>query len=393
MSINSIESAAAYSGELDKLFTQKSATGFFGDNVFGAKFVGAKTVMIPDIDFQGLADYDRDAGFSRGAITVANTSYTMKMDRARSLQIDREDLDEAGIAKLAGSILGEYVRTKVVPECDAYVISKLAGLALSRSNTIDADTEKPFAALCELIEKVQSSVGYDTELVAFIDSCLYAKLNNSTEIAHMINVADFKQGEVNLKVNTLNGVALIPVVSERMKTAYRFCSDERGGFVPESKAREVYMMVCPKDGAHLVKKTENMRIFTPEQNLDADAYKFDYRVYYDVFVKNSGLDNIWAWVSPEINIISAPQSITVKAGNITESLTVNASTKDGGTLSYQWYVCNANGTGAVKLKGQTENEMLIDDTLNAGEYYYFVKVTVDSLASVNSEIAKVTCTD
>jgi len=144
MSINSIENATRYSNELDKMFEQKSAVGFFADNALATKFVGAKTVIIPDIDFQGLADYDRDTGFSRGAITVANTSYTMQMDRARSLQIDREDMDETGIANLAGKILGEYVRTKVVPECDAYVLSKLAGLALTRSNIIEGDIEKPF---------------------------------------------------------------------------------------------------------------------------------------------------------------------------------------------------------------------------------------------------------
>ena len=60
MSINSVETALAYTGELDKMFAQKSAVGFFADNVLAAKFVGAKTVIIPDIDFYGLTDYDRD---------------------------------------------------------------------------------------------------------------------------------------------------------------------------------------------------------------------------------------------------------------------------------------------------------------------------------------------
>jgi len=108
MPINSIVNASRYSEELDKVFEQKSATGFFADNTLSTKFVGAKTVIVPDVDFQGLANYDRDTGFTRGAITVSNTSYTMAMDRARSLQIDREDMDETGVANLAGKILGEY---------------------------------------------------------------------------------------------------------------------------------------------------------------------------------------------------------------------------------------------------------------------------------------------
>lgn len=386
MSINSIENAIKYSSELDKMFAQKSATGFFADNALATKFVGAKTVIIPDVDFQGLADYDRDTGFSKGAINVSNTSYTMSMDRARSLQIDREDMDETGVANLAGKILGEYVRTKVVPECDAYVLSKLAGLAVGRSNTLEGDNDKPFEALCGLINEVQSVVGYDEELVAFVDSYMFAALQNSAEISKMITVSDFKQGDVSLKVKSINGVAIIPVVSERMKTAYTFGAN---GFVPAEKASEIYMLVCPKTAAHLVKKTENMRIFTPEQNIDADAYKFDYRIYYDVFVNKSNLDSIWAWVSPAVTITAQPTGAQVKAGSITGSLKVTANST--GTLTYQWYQCsNENGANAVKIANATGSSMNIPTDLTEGEYYFFAKVIVNGMAGITSSIATVT---
>lgn len=390
MAINSLENAVRYSDELDKLFEQKSATGFFADNALATKFVGAKTVIIPDVDFQGLADYDRDSGFSRGAITVSNTSYTMSMDRARSLQIDREDMDETGIANLAGKILGEYVRTKVVPECDAYVISKLAGLANSRANVISGDTTKPFAALCDLIKEVQSKVGYDEELVAFIDSHFYAALQNSSEISRMITVSDFKQGEINLKVKSINGVALIPVVSERMKTSYTFNNTTAGGFTPAANAREVYMLVCPKSGAHLVKKTEKLRVFTPEQNVDADAYKFDYRIYYDVFVEKSGLDAVWAWIAPAVTISAQPSDVTKTEGSISGSIGVTASCS-GATLTYQWYSCDdTSGNNAVKIASRTSASMTIPTDLTAGKYYYFVKIFADGILATSSTVATVT---
>jgi len=388
MAINSIENATRYSEELDKVFEQKSATGFFADNSLSTKFAGAKTVIIPDVDFQGLADYNRDTGFTRGAITVSNSSYTMAMDRARSLQIDREDMDETGVANLAGKILGEYVRTKVVPECDAYVLSKLAGLAATRSNLINGDVTKPYEALCKLINEVQCQVGYDEELVAFVDSAMYAALQNSTEISRLIYISDFKQGDINLKVKTINGVALIPVVSDRMKTGYSFVNTAMGGFTPLSNAREVYMLVCPKSGAHLVKKTEQMRIFTPEQNIDADAYKFDYRIYYDVFVKKSGLDAIWAWISPEITISSQPQNKNVTEGAISGSISVTATSS--GTLTYQWYSCtDANGSNAMKIASATSATYTIPTTLEAGTYYYFAKICVDGIGKLDSSVAKV----
>ena len=393
MAINSIESAIRYSDELDRVFEQKSATGFFADNSLATKFVGAKTVIIPDIDFQGLADYDRDTGFSRGAISVSNTSYTMTMDRARSLQIDREDMDESGIASLAGRILGEYVRTKVVPECDAYVISKLAGLAATRSNLKSGNVAKPFETLCDLINEVQSVAGYDEELVAFLDSGMYAALQNSTEISRMITVSDFKQGDVNLKVKSINGVALIPVVSERMKTSYVFNNGGLGGFKPGENAREVYMLVCPKRAAHLVKKTEHMRIFTPEQNIDADAYKFDYRIYYDVFVEKSDLDTVWAWISPQVTISAQPADASKTVGSITGSLSVTA-TAASGTLTYQWYSCNdTNGSGAIRIAGATSASMTLDTGLKAGTYHYFVRLIVDGMAGTDSKIATVTVSE
>ena len=387
MAINSLENVKKYSDELDKVFAQKSAVGFFADNALATKFVGAKTVIIPDIDFEGLADYDREAGFARGAISVSNTSYTMSMDRARSLQIDREDMDETGIANLAGKILGEYVRTKVVPECDAYVLSKLSGLAITRSNTVEGNIDKPFETLCELINNVQSVVGYDEELVAFVDGYIYAALQNSAEVSKMITVSDFKQGDVNLKVKSLNGVTIIPVVSERMKTAYDFT--DNSGFAPLDTASETYMLVCPKSGAHLVTKTENMRIFTPEQNIDADAYKFDYRIYYDVFVNKSGLDAVWAWISPEINITAISDNENVTEGNISGELNVTA-TSDG-ELSYQWYTCeNEQKAGACKIAGATSASFTIPTELEAGEYYFFARVTVDGNASSDTGVITVT---
>ncbi len=292
MAINSISHAEKYAAELDKALVQKSVTGFLADNVLKAQFVGAKTVKIPEIDFVGLVDYDRDNGFNRAAVTVAHEAYTMSMDRARSIQIDREDMDETGVASLAGKILGEYVRTKVAPECDAYVLSKLAGVANAAGNTVAWDAANPYKVFNELMTSVQNVAGFDEELVAFVDGKAYAALMNSPELTRSITTSDFKQGEVNMQVKSLNGVVLIPATSDRMKSAYSF-KDIAGGFIPDDAAKDIHMLVLPKKAASLVKKTEKMRVFAPEENQTADAYKFDYRIYYDLFVKKSHLNTIW----------------------------------------------------------------------------------------------------
>ncbi len=391
MSINSIASAEVYTSELDKMFEAKSATAFFADNALRTRFVGAKTVIIPDIDFEGLVSYDRASGFQNGAVTVSNTSYTMSMDRARSLQIDREDMDESGIACLAGKVLGEYVRTKVVPECDAYVLSKLGSLAKAKGNLISGDMKSPYEAFVKLVNEVQSVVGYSTELVCFIDSHAYAALCSSDEITRMITVSDFKQGSVDLKVKSINGIALIPVVSERMKTAYNFNENEAGGFKPANDASEIFMLVLPKSAAHLIKKTEKMRVFTPDQNIGADAYKFDYRIYYDLFVKASAADSVWGWISAPVTITVQPQDIVTAEGVVTQSLTTAAATDAGSVITYQWYEAeDKNGKGCAKIAGATDSEFNIPSDITAGTYYYFCKITVDGTHTVATDVAEVT---
>ena len=306
--INSLEFQSKLTGELDKALVQEAQTSFFADNALRSKFVGARTVLIPDVDMQGLGNYDRDDGFVTGALTVSSESYTMAMDRGRSFQLDREDNDETGIANLAGQVMGEFVRTRVVPELDAYVLSKLATLATTKSQTVTGTVASQiYKMITEAINKVQAVAGYSEPLVCFVDSTVWAALMNTTEVTRQINVGEFKKGTVNTKVKYLNDVPIIPVSDDRMKTAYTFydgVTDDSGssgadqtvgGFVPATSAKKIGILVLPRRAASLVKKSERIRTFTPEQNQKADAYLFQYRIYYDLFVKKSLTGTVYTY--------------------------------------------------------------------------------------------------
>ena len=306
--INSLEFQSKLTGELDKALVQEAQTSFFADNALRSKFVGARTVLIPDVDMQGLGNYDRDDGFVTGALTVSSESYTMAMDRGRSFQLDREDNDETGIANLAGQVMGEFVRTRVVPEMDAYVLSKLATLATTKSQTVTGTVSSQiYKMITEAINKVQAVAGYSEPLVCFVDSSVWAALMNTTEVTRQINVGEFKKGAVNTKVKYLNDVPIIPVSDDRMKSAFTFydgVTDESGssgadqtvgGFVPATGAKKIGILVLPKRAASLVKKSERIRTFAPEQNQKADAYLFQYRIYYDLFVKKSLTGTVYTY--------------------------------------------------------------------------------------------------
>lgn len=306
MAINTLAFCEKLSNELDKALVQKSVTSFLADNAMRSKFVGAKTVLLPDIDFQGLGNYNRDTGFVRGSVTVAHTAYDLTMDRARTFSIDREDMDETGIAGLAGQVLGEFVRTKVAPEMDAYVLSKLAKVATDASQTIAPAEGKKITDGCldmlnRAMQKVQAVAGFDEELVAFVDATVYAALLSTPELNRQLDAGDFKKGQLSTKVKYLNGMAILPVPDSRMKDTYDFkdgstSGQEAGGFTPGSSAKSIGLLLLPKKACSLIKKTEKIRIFEPDQNQQMDAYKFDYRLYYDAFVKKSYQDAVYAYV-------------------------------------------------------------------------------------------------
>lgn len=300
MGINSIEFNQKLTQELDKALVQRSVTGIFADNNLRAKFVGTKTVLIPEVNMQALGDYDRDTGFVEGSVSVSHKPYELSQDRGRSFQIDREDADESGIADLMGKVAGEFVRTKAIPEMDAYVLSKLAQLAQANAAVSGTPANDALKMLTDAINKAHQAAGYDEELVAFVDGTFDAALQSSPDITRYLSIGEFKKGEITTKVKMFNGVPLIPVQNDRMKTKFVFndgttSGQEAGGFKPANDAKSIGLMVLPKKAANLVKKTEKTRTFSPDQNLKADAYKLDYRLYYDVFTKASYTGTVFAY--------------------------------------------------------------------------------------------------
>lgn len=299
--LNSLKFREELSNELDKALVQKSVVTSFLDNGFASKFVGTKTVLLPDVSFVGLGDYDRAEGFPEGGITVDHKPYTLTQERARRFYFDREDMDEVGIAGLSGQIMGEFVRTKVAPEMDAYCLSKLAGIATKNNQVIAGAMENGCVKiLSDAIKQVQNAVGFDEELVAYCDSDFYGALMSTTELTRRLDIGDFKKGEISTKVRKLDECWINPVPMSRMKTEYTFNDgitdgQKDGGFVPTDAAKSIGCIVLPKKIAKLVKKLEKTRIFSPEQCQKKDAWQFDYRLYYDMLVKNSELGTIFTY--------------------------------------------------------------------------------------------------
>lgn len=279
---NIFEYANKYANELDKMIVQESKTGFLADGKFKAKFTGARTVNMPQIDFDGLGDYDRETGYSKGGTNFNYTAYTLSKERSKQLIIDAQDADESGMSSLAGKVVGEYTRTKVNPEIDAYVLSTLYKTANEKGNVDTFNSDSAVDLMLGSINKAEAASGYTNEqMIAFVDPVMYAALMTSNELQRSITVSEFEQGSANLKVKNLNGCAIIPVASDRMRSDYEFNDT---GFKASDNAGYIRAIVMPKSAASLVKKVDKVDIYTPDIVQDMDAYKINFRLYYDCFI-------------------------------------------------------------------------------------------------------------
>lgn len=302
---NSISLAKVYPGDLlDKKVIQKSVTGMFTDNVFGAKFVGADTVLLPDREFVGLGDYSRNNGFALGDIAIGREPYQLTRERGREFFIDAEDVDESGLTfdQIMGHDLGDYINEHVAPEQDAYVLSTAFGVAETAGHTEAFSEAAPLGQLVDLVDNVGDIVGYDSENVAFIDRVAYSAMRKSSEFQKIIDVTTFKQGGIDLTVKRLDNTILIPVPSARMKSLYEYdpgTETGKGGFTAKADAKNVRILVLPKKDISLVVKHKALRVFTPNVNQDKDGYKVQYRIYYDAFIKKSRKGHLFAAYSEE----------------------------------------------------------------------------------------------
>lgn len=292
MAINTLQYSQQFQTVLDAQMLASATSAFMEANAGQVKYDGGDTVHIPEISMQGLAKYDRDEGFNQGSVTLKFNPYKMTQDRGRTFQLDSMDVNETNFVATAGTVMGEFQRTQVIPEIDSYRYSKIAALATAE-NKVTANFTPAVATILEKLEAeitdIQDVVGEDEGLIIVMSTKLRTILNNADKFNRYLNVAEFKNGSVNTTVKSFNDIPILGVPSARMKTAYVFndgktANQQAGGFKADTGAKDINWIIMPQRAPIAVSKTDKVRVFTPDLNQKADAWKIDYRKYHDLWI-------------------------------------------------------------------------------------------------------------
>ena len=301
MPINTLEMTKIFQQSLDKQMLVGATSGWMETNVGNVKYTGGDTVRMPVIDVQGLADYDRDTGFNQGAVTLRYADYKLTQDRGRTFHLDAMDVDETNFVASAGNVMGEFQRTQVIPEVDAYRYSKIYELADGESRVTASFTPSATNILSQLdkeITTIQDTVGDAESLVIIMSTPIRTILNTVKDIEKHLDVTNFKAGVIDTKVRTYNEIPILGVPSARMKSKYTFNDgttggQEAGGFVAADDAVDINWIIIARRAPIAISKTDKVRIFAPDVNQKADAWKLDYRKFHDLWIPEKKLDAVW----------------------------------------------------------------------------------------------------
>lgn len=295
---NTIAYSELFQKNLDLMATQQSTTGWMDANSGQVIYNGGKTIKVPKMKITGMGNYDRAKGFERGGVTLEYETMTMTQDRGNDFLLDSQDIDESNFVLSATNVMGEFQRTQVIPEVDAYRLSKIASgaITLDKNVTYSYTPEKT-----TIIDALKDAIAA-TKKAGFrnVPLCIHATTDcvNAYEKAvgaKNLSAATYAQGGLDMRAPAIDGVPIIETDDERMVSAIKIKSlADGGGFEKGSSAKAMNFVVIPMTAPIGVNKQDKMKIFDPETTQGADAWLLEYRRYHDLWVMENKLPGISA---------------------------------------------------------------------------------------------------
>ena len=250
----------------------------------------ANTVKIAKLAMVGLGNYDADDGYPDGDVTLSWETHTFANDRGRRFSVDRmQNIESFGLT--AARMVGEYLRSYVIPEIDAYRFAKIATKA-TQSATATLTGTGTKAALDTGIVKLQENEVDDNRMVIFMTPTVAQNLSDNIKRTTLNG-----EGNVNNIVETYNGIPIVRVPQTRFYTQVTLdagATSSAGGYTKTTATgADLNFIVMDRNASFNITKLYASKLFTPDENQNKDAWQFDFRAYHDSFVFDNKISGIY----------------------------------------------------------------------------------------------------
>ncbi len=268
---NAIALAKQFVPLLDEVYKLASLTSELdGAPELARQGANANELIIPKLSMQGLADYARNSGYVNGDVTLTNETVACNFDRGRMFTVDTMDnMETAGIA--FGRLAGEFIRTQVVPELDAFRFACYAGTTgiskVGSGATLSTGADVIAALRAGVTELDEDEVPLEQRYL-YITPTLHGLIQDmdttkSREVlARFAKVTDVPQTRFYTAIDQKDGTT---------------SGEEGGGYAKASGGKDINFMIIHKPAVIQFSKHIAPKIVSPEQNQTADAWKFGYR--------------------------------------------------------------------------------------------------------------------
>lgn len=291
----SIDLVTKFQPILDEIYKSASLTARMDAPTKPVDFMGAAVVKVFKTSVVGLGTYSRSAGYPKGEVVGTWEALTLAASRGREFSIDRMD-DEESLGMAFGTLAGEFIRTQVAPEVDAYRFSKYASWsgiqqvgspATLDKNSVLAAIDTAKAALNAQDVPSEGRVLYLSDTVlGFLEGAVTRTLAN--------------ENAVDRRVGQFDGMDVIMVPQTRFYKGITLdaggATDEGGFTKAVSTGRDINFLMLHPSAVLQATKLANLKIFSPEENQSMDAWKFQYRLYHDAFVYDNKVKGIYSHI-------------------------------------------------------------------------------------------------
>lgn len=246
---------------LDEVFKNASLTSVLDTNTDLVRAgANAKEIMIPKIDMDGLADYNRNTGYADGNVALVYETKTFSYDRGRKFAVDRLDNEESGDLAF-GRLAGEFIRNKVVPEVDAYRICEYAKKAGKAKVETLTTGKQVVTALREATNAMDEAEVPQEGRILFITPSIISMVEDMDTTASREVLGRFSQ--------------IIRVPQSRMNMNVVLTAN---GFTVE-KGNEINFLAVVPQAVLQIPKHAIPKVKMADDNIDMDADVYTYRTY------------------------------------------------------------------------------------------------------------------
>lgn len=269
---NSIAKFKKYIDKLDTVYQQASATSILDADADTVRMgATAGEFLIPKISMDGLADYSRSNGYVQGDVTITYETKSCNYDRGRKFSVDAMDNEEtAGIA--FGKLASEFIRTKVVPEMDAFRFAKYA----SATGILSAAEATPTAGTA-VLTALQTAVNAQDEAEVNVDGKILYITPTLLTLAKNVDTTKSKAILDRFeKIITVPQTRFYTAIDMKDGTS---SNETAGGYAGATGGYKINFMIINRDSVIQFGKHTVNKVVSPEENQTDDGYMFFYRAY------------------------------------------------------------------------------------------------------------------